>query len=152
MRENSFVSCTILLTRAERMLARLRFHLGLVSRGGRVRMWRPLAVFAGVVLTIGVIFSASHSSRAAESPSDYVDSRLCANCHASIYETYRRTGMARSFYRPRPENTVEDYKVNNSYYHPASDTHFTMIERDGKYYQRRFQIGFEGKETNVEEK
>ena len=27
-----------------------------------------------------------------------------------------------------------------------------MIERDGKFYQRRYQIGFEGKETNVEEK
>jgi len=115
-------------------------------------MWRPFAVLAGIVLTVAVIFSASHSSRAADGPSDYVDSRLCANCHASIYETYGRTGMARSFYRPRPENTVEDYKANNSYYHAASDTHFTMIERDGKYYQRRYQIGFQGKETNVDEK
>ena len=60
--------------------------------------------------------------------------------------------MARSFYRPRPENTGEHYKANSSYYHRASDTHFTMIERDGKYYQRRYQIGFQGKETNVEEK
>ena len=27
-----------------------------------------------------------------------------------------------------------------------------MIARDGKYYQRRWQIGFDGKETNVDEK
>ncbi len=123
-----------------------------VYRRGRVRTWRTLAVIAGVVLTIGVAFSASHSSRAADSQSDYVDSRLCASCHANVYETYRRTGMARSFYRPRPENAVEDYRANNSYYHAASDEHFTIIERDGKYYQRRYQIGFQGKETNVDEK
>ena len=27
-----------------------------------------------------------------------------------------------------------------------------MIARDSKYYQRRWQIGFEGKEANVHEK
>ena len=26
------------------------------------------------------------------------------------------------------------------------------FERDGKFYQRRWQIGFDGKDTNVEEK
>jgi predicted CXXCH cytochrome family protein len=60
--------------------------------------------------------------------------------------------MARSFYRPRPENTVEDYTSRNSYYHPASDTWFAMIQRDGRYYQREWQIGFDGKETNAVEK
>jgi predicted CXXCH cytochrome family protein len=60
--------------------------------------------------------------------------------------------MARSFYRPGPANTVEDYRVNNNYYHRASDTHFTMIERGGKYYQRRYQVGFQGEETNIDEK
>jgi FimV-like protein len=56
--------------------------------------------------------------------------------------------MARSFSRPRPENRVENYTARNSYYHPASDTHFEMIERDGKYFQRQFQIGFQGRQTN----
>ena len=60
--------------------------------------------------------------------------------------------MARSFYCPQPGNTIEDYSRANSYYHKPSDTHFTMIERDGKYYQRRYQIGYQGKETNIEEK
>lgn len=60
--------------------------------------------------------------------------------------------MARSFYRPAPENTIEDYTRKNSYYHKPSDSYFTMLRRNGKYYQRRHQIGFRGKETNVEEK
>ncbi len=76
---------------------------------------------------------------------------VCATCHRKIYETYRRTAMARSIYRPQPENTIEDYRVNNHYYHKASDMSFVMIERGGKYYQRRYQIGFDGKDTNIEE-
>ena len=94
----------------------------------------------------------SESAHSAGRPTGYVDSRLCAPCHPKIYETYQRTGMARSFYRPAPANTVEDYRLNNSYYHRASDTYFTMLERSGKYYQRRYQIGFQGEETNVDEK
>ena len=94
----------------------------------------------------------SESTRTAGHPTGYVDSQLCAKCHSKIYETYRRTGMARSFYRPAPANTVEDYRLNNSCYHRASGTYFTMLERNGKYYQRRHQIGSQGEETNVDEK
>jgi len=59
--------------------------------------------------------------------------------------------MARSFFRPKPENTVEDYKKNNTYYHRASDIYYSMIERDGRYFQRQYQIGFDGKQTNISE-
>jgi len=82
----------------------------------------------------------------------YVDPKLCAACHAAIAVSYRKTGMGRSFYRPSPANQVEDYTVHNSYYHQPSGTHVTMTLRDGRYYQRRFQAGPDGKETNVEEK
>jgi predicted CXXCH cytochrome family protein len=85
-------------------------------------------------------------------PPGYVDSNACAGCHAKIWETYRRTGMARSFYRLSRENTVEDFTNKNTYYHRPSETYFTMIERDGRYFQRQHQIGFDGKETNVVEK
>jgi predicted CXXCH cytochrome family protein len=59
--------------------------------------------------------------------------------------------MAKSFAHPKPENTVEDYKKNNKFYHAPSNTYFEMIEREGAYYQRRYQLGYEGKQTNVEE-
>jgi predicted CXXCH cytochrome family protein len=76
-------------------------------------------------------------------------SNLCIGCHPKAGETYSRTGMARSFYRPRPENTIEDYSGKNTYYHKASDISFAMIERDGRYFQRQFQIGPDGKQTNL---
>jgi predicted CXXCH cytochrome family protein len=69
----------------------------------------------------------------------------CAPCHSRIYQTYRRTGMGRSFYRATPGETVADF------YHQASDTHYSMSVRDGQYYQRRWQKGFDGNETNAEE-
>jgi len=49
-------------------------------------------------------------------------------------------------YRPSAANTSE-----GEFFHTLSDTHYSMIVRDGVYYQRRWQIGFGGKETNVEE-
>jgi predicted CXXCH cytochrome family protein len=55
--------------------------------------------------------------------------------------------MARSFYRPSPE-TVKPA----TFYHKPSDSYFTMSERDGRFYQRRYQIGPHGKETNSVEK
>ena len=80
----------------------------------------------------------------------YIDSAVCAACHPEIDKTYRQTGMGRSLSRPRPANTVEDY--GRTFYHAASDRHYTMVQRDGKYYQRRHQADFDGKETNVVEK
>jgi Flp pilus assembly protein TadD len=57
--------------------------------------------------------------------------------------------MGRSFARVRPENVPE---FGKTFHNQASDSYFAMIERDGKYYQRRWQIGFDGKETDIDEK
>jgi predicted CXXCH cytochrome family protein len=68
--------------------------------------------------------------------------------------------MARSFYRPAPDNTVEDYGHKNTYYHQASDIHFEMVHlpatnrpngRGDRYFQRQSTIDFDGKQTNVVE-
>jgi hypothetical protein len=75
----------------------------------------------------------------------------CATCHPQIAGTYARTGMARSLVKPAPANTIEDYRSRNGFLHSVSDTHYSMILRDGAYYQRRWQTGFNGRETNVEE-
>ncbi len=77
----------------------------------------------------------------------YVEPRTCAPCHRGIWETYRKTGMGRSFYRPSAENTAPA-----TYYHAASDSHFTMVERDGKFFQRRHQVDAAGRQINVFEK
>ena len=84
---------------------------------------------------------------AAPAASSYADPRVCGSCHPKIAETYRKTGMGRAFYRPSTTNTG-----SATYYHKASDSYFTMLERDGKFYQRRHQLDAAGKVQNVLEK
>lgn len=91
------------------------------------------------------------ASRLAAGINNYVEARICAGCHSQIAQNHLQTGMGRSLFRPTPANTIEDYAKNNEYYHPLSDTHYAMILREGAYYQRRWQIGFGGKETGGEE-
>jgi tetratricopeptide (TPR) repeat protein len=80
----------------------------------------------------------------------YANPKLCAACHPAIAKAYKQNGMGRSFSIPRPEILVEDF--TKTYYHPASDTHYQMLNRNGVLLQRRYQLGFEGQETNVDEK
>lgn len=86
-----------------------------------------------------------------EKGSGYVDPAICAGCHQDIARTYRLTGMGHSLYRPTTANTIEDYQTHSTVNNDASGLTYTMVERDGKFYQRRSNKGFEGHETNVAE-
>src|SRR5262245_12499053 len=103
--------------------------------------WTSLILVGAIALTGGPVNGAPGN--------DYVDVQICTRCHREIAESYSQTGMGRSLFKPSPANTVEDY--SKKFFHSTSDTHYSMIERDGGYFQRRWQIGFGGKETNVEE-
>jgi hypothetical protein len=81
--------------------------------------------------------------------SDYVNPALCSGCHPLIAKSYLLSGMGRSFYRPRIETTIEDYKTRNEFYHRASGRYYTMLYRDGKFIQQRHQTGPEGNTTNI---
>jgi predicted CXXCH cytochrome family protein len=85
-------------------------------------------------------------------PNRYVNPAECARCHAVIAEAYRQTGMGRSFSRLNSANAIEDFTPGKPFYHEASDSYFAMLERGGAYYQRRWQKGFDGNETNIDEK
>ncbi len=80
------------------------------------------------------------------------NSSSCAACHSEIYNKYRQSGMSRSFYQLQPANAIEDFTRKNHYYHPASETFYEMVQRDEKYFQRRYQLGFDGKPTNLDDK
>jgi predicted CXXCH cytochrome family protein len=114
------------------------------------RKWR--VVLSGVAL-LAASWRVIPQSRIPEKPtnSGYVDSAICAGCHQDIAKTYRLTGMGRSLYRPTADNTVEDYQTRNTVHNEASGLTYTMVEHDGKFYQRRSEKGFDGTETNVAE-
>jgi predicted CXXCH cytochrome family protein len=72
-------------------------------------------------------------------------SEVCAACHSRIYESFRRTGMGRSFYRPEKIGAA-------SYYHEPSEEHYAVTEREGRFYQRRHQLAADGSRINVLER
>src|SRR4030095_8984709 len=96
------------------------------------RRRKHAAVLLGALGTAVWLASLYPSAAPAQSPDpEYAAPDACAVCHRGIWETYRRTGMGRSFYRPAPETTLER-DAPATFYHQASDSYFTMLRRDNK--------------------
>ena len=71
-------------------------------------------ILSTLFLTVAVILASAGPSQAPQK-NQYIDSRACAACHSSIYESYRRTSMGQSLFAPTPANTVEDYKDKRTF-------------------------------------
>src|SRR5947207_1579216 len=82
-------------------------------------------------LTISALACLAVLPAVASAPPGYVDPALCAGCHTQIAKDYSQTAMARSFFRPRPENTIEDYEKNNTFYHAASERYYQTYRKAG---------------------
>lgn len=125
---------------------------------GSRRVWIGALLSAALLVAVVAFVQAlrHHSNTSSQlatqaSHSDYVDGTVCASCHRDIAETYSKTGMGRSFFTPTAANVVEDYTHTNTVLHQPSALHYTMLERNGEFFERRSQAGFDGKETNVME-
>jgi tetratricopeptide (TPR) repeat protein len=81
----------------------------------------------------------------------YADPSTCAQCHSEEAAGYARTGMAHAFSRPSASDTIDSPAPDRQFYHAASGTYYRLTQHDGKYFQRRWQLGFDGKPENVEE-
>jgi Tfp pilus assembly protein PilF len=123
--------------------------------GQRLReLGRRFALIGLAVLYVGAFCGWQRwcpPAHAQQADRGYVDPATCARCHDDIAATYLQTGMGRSFHRATLGDRIAGFTTRNTLYNKASDRYYTMIERDGKLYQQRHQIGFEGKETNLEE-
>jgi len=120
-------------------------------------LWIGALVAIGVAAAGTVVMEreASRSSqRTVVTPaqsSNYVDPAECVRCHRDIAATYRKTGMGRSFSKASAANAGEDFAGANMVDHRLSGMRYEMIERDGEFFERRSQRGFDGKETSVVE-
>src|SRR5215471_12229036 len=101
-----------------------------------------------VASTLLIMGAACH--RPAPPPeSAYAAAESCNACHAEIAQRYEHVSMARSLYRPTGANIIEDYRRDNHFYHAASGSHFRMLERQGHFYQQRYQLDERGREINL---
>ena len=124
----------------------------------RVTAKQLIVVSLPAMALLGALWYALHWTPAAPAPaspattaaaSGYADAASCAVCHAEIARTYALTGMARSFAGADPARTVADFTTRNRLHHAPSGRHYLMSERAGALVQRRHEIGFDGRETNV---
>ncbi len=89
-------------------------------------------------------------TRSGQNPTESpLSSQVCQSCHAEIFRSYGEVAMARSFYRPSAENVIEDYTRENHFYHAPSNRHYRMVQREGRFFQRRYRLDSDGKEKNV---
>ena len=104
-------------------------------------------LLAACIILVGqdAVYQASREDAAPQ----YLDPQTCQPCHAEIYRSYREVAMGRSFYRPSAGNVIEDYTADNHLFHAPSNRHYRMVQRNGKFYQRRYQLNAQGRETNV---
>src|SRR6185295_15696460 len=104
---------------------RLPTALGMVNRRGDYlrttndpRQRRRGSLYTAVVPRMVIwllLATASGGGLTAAQADDLVDSRVCASCHPTAARNYLQTGMGRSFFRPTPANTIEDYTVSNEF-------------------------------------
>jgi len=90
-------------------------------------------------------------AKLADDSSGYVDPQICSNCHGDIASSFHSTGMGRSLYRPTVANRIEDYSGKNTVYNRRSDSYYVMVQRDGAFYQQRYQLGPDGRRINLAE-
>src|SRR5215467_1884333 len=122
------------------------------TRAEHLRLCGVLTAAAVLLCAHAQIPSGSAPARRAPAQSEYADPILCAQCHQDIAGTFRRTGMARSFYRANAQNMAAALGDSKPFFHEPSRAYFEVFERAGRFYQRRWQLGFDGRDTNVEEK
>jgi predicted CXXCH cytochrome family protein len=78
----------------------------------------------------------------------YVDDHACASCHTDVARTYKRKGMARAFFRPRPETDIEDFSAP-PFYHAASRQSFQIVRDGERLVFRRWQTDEEARPVHV---
>ncbi len=98
----------------------------------------PLAL-AVTAAAIGALEHRRQPSATASSPQQpqarAIDNEVCSACHVGIAESFHRTGMGRSLYRPAADNVIEDYTEYNQVDDPRTNLHYRMVQEGDSFYQ-----------------
>jgi len=83
----------------------------------------------------------------AAGPPGYINDSACTPCHAGIVRSFRQVGMSKSFYRPRPDDVIEDFG-KLPFRHQRSGDVMEVRWRKGRLVFRRWQLDAAGKTIN----
>ena len=112
-----------------------------------------LVVSAVLALAVGaLIVYRSHGSQPEVADAQaYADPATCLRCHAEEADGYARTGMAHAFYKPTAEDTIQTPGGGHAFLHTASQSYYELTAHDGRFFEHRWQKGFDGAPDNSEE-
>ncbi len=119
------------------------------KRGGwlwRARRLTPIVV-ALLVTCVSVQKLAGTGAAPDPNPparSGYIGSRTCAQCHPSIYESFKRTDMGRSMSEVTPA-VLEKMPPSDGVFDSKLNRHFEIQARDGNLYQSEYATDADGK-------
>ena len=105
-------------------------------------LWTPALI--GVVTMAAFFFADRGIPLAAEPapPNQYVDLKICGNCHRDIAANYARTGMGRSFFKPAGGQYNRGLHEDSRMITMPSPTATTRWPSGtAQYFQRRWQTG-----------
>src|SRR5579862_2640139 len=108
--------------------------------------WRICFALAAMTL---LIYGCRVTGGSPTGKAEYTPPGACQQYHPQVAKTYGLVAMARSLYRPTAANLIEDYSAQNHFFHAASGRHYRMLHRDGKFFQRRYQLDSKGQEVNA---
>src|ERR1700761_2370796 len=116
------------------------------------RRFTIMGFLLATMVVAGIVLNRSYSkSQVPVMPQAYADPKSCSQCHTSETAGYANSGMAHAFYKPQAKDTIDSPAKGREYYHAASRTYYRMTEQGGKYFQKRWLQGFDGKPDDVEE-
>lgn len=75
----------------------------------------------------------------------YTGPQACQSCHAEIFDSYRKTGMGRSWHRPSKSDVIEDFGPNASVFDPHSNFHYRPYWQGDSMYVLEYRL--EGRDT-----
>ncbi len=92
--------------------------------------------------------ASSKRNTASDVAAGYVDDKQCTTCHSAIADSYKQVGMSKAFYRPRPDDEIEDF-AKLPLRHARSGDLMELRWHDQKLVFRRWQLDGAGQPINV---
>ncbi|MGI8785407.1 MAG: tetratricopeptide repeat protein [Acidobacteriota bacterium] len=105
------------------------------------RVWYGLALLTLLAGAASSLLLALKESK----DNAYVGDEACKGCHATQYESFRKTSMGRSMTRPDSRDPLGDFARPFEFYSQILDRHYAVFKRQGKYFHRESQKDSSGK-------
>ena len=78
----------------------------------------------------------------------YVGMQTCKTCHANIHETFKETGMGKSFDHASRQKSAASYTTHDIVYHAASNFYYKPYFQDSTLYIKEFRLNEDGDTTH----